>query len=92
MTANKHISHLDYLQSSSKMLGMRLPLFTFLVLVPPPPPGSMLDKTKLFLGVIVVSWPNIELGGGGRRRGGGYSGEEQIICFEHRYKAHEMDQ
>ena len=91
MTANKYMSHLDYLQSSSKMLG-RLPLFTFLVLVPPPsPPRSMLDKTKLFLCVIVVSCPNIELGGGGRR-GGGYSGEEQIICFEHRYKAHEMDQ
>ena len=90
MTANKYMSHLDYLQSSSKMLG-RLPLFTFLVLVPPPPPGSMFDKTKLFLCVIVVSCPNIELGGGGRR-GGGYSGEEQIICFEHRYNAHEMDQ
>ena len=90
MTANKHMSHLDYLQSSSKTLG-RLPLFTFLVLVPPPPPGSMLDKTKLFLCVIVVSCPNIELGGGGGK-GGGYSGEEQIIFFEHRYKAHEMDQ
>ena len=65
MTANKYMSHLDYLQSSSKMLG-RLPLFTFLVLVPPPsPPRSMLDKTKLFLCVIVVSCPNIELGGGG---------------------------
>ena len=64
MTANKHMSHLDYLQSSSKMLG-RLPLFTFLVLVPPPPPGSMFDKTKLFLCVIVVSCPNIEWGGGG---------------------------
>ena len=87
MTANKHMSHLDYLQSSSKMLG-RLPLFTFLVLVPPPPPGSMLDKTKLFLCVIVVLCPNIEWGGGA----GGYSGEEQIIFFEHRYKAYEMDQ
>ena len=92
MTANKHMSHLDYLQSSSKTLG-RLPLFTFLVLVPPPPspPGSMLDKTKLFLCVIVVLCPNIEWGGGGRW-GGGYSGEEQIIFFEHRYKAYEMDQ
>ena len=29
------------------------------------------------------------MGGGG---GGGYSGEEQIIFFEHRYKAYEMDQ
>ena len=44
------------------MLG-RLPIFTFLVLVPPAP-GSMLDKTKLFLCVIVVTCPNIELGGG----------------------------
>ena len=48
----------------------------------------MLDKTKLFLCVIVVLYPNIEWGGGG----GGYSGEEQIIFFEHRYKAYEMDQ
>ena len=69
MTANKHMSHLDYLQSSSQMLG-RLPLFTFLVLPPPPPPGSMLDETKLFLCVIVVSCPNIERGGGGRGAGG----------------------
>ena len=74
MTANKYMSHLDYLQSSSKMLG-RLPLFTFLVLVPPPsPPRSMLDKTKLFLCVIVVSCPKIEGGGGG---GGGAGGIQE---------------
>ena len=59
---------INKLQSSSKMLE-RLPFFTFLVLVPPAP-GSMLDKTKLFLCVIVVTCPNIEQGARGvfRRR------------------------
>ena len=51
-------SLVENLQSLSKMLG-RLPIFTFLVLVPPAP-GSMLDKTKLFLCIIVVTCPNIE--------------------------------
>ena len=36
--------------------------------------------------IIVVTCPNIEWGGGGE-----YLGEEQIIFFEHRYKAYEME-
>ena len=48
------------LQSSSKMLG-RLPIFTFFVLVPRPPPlDQCWTKLKWFLCVIVVTCPNIE--------------------------------
>lgn len=76
----KIINIMIYMQSSSKMFG-RLPLFTSLVLVPPPP-GSILDKTKLSC-VIVVTCPNIEYG----REGEGYSG----VFFEQRYKTYETD-
>ena len=63
----KIINIMIHMQSSSKIFR-RLPLFTSLVLVPPPP-GSILNKTKLSC-VIVVTCPNIEYG----REVEGYSG------------------
>ena len=63
----KIINIMIHMQSSSKIFR-RLPLFTSLVLVTPPP-GSILNKTKLSC-VIVVTCPNIEYG----REVEGYSG------------------
>ena len=76
----KIINIMIHMQSSSKIFR-RLPLFTSLVLVPPPP-GSILNKTKLSC-VIVVTCPNIEYG----REVEGYSG----VFFEQRYKTCETD-
>ena len=76
----KIINIMIHMQSSSKIFR-RLPLFTSLVLVPPPP-GSILNKTKLSC-VIVVTCPNIEYG----REVEGYSG----VFFEQRCKTCETD-
>ena len=57
------ISIVDMYNHHQKCLGgcYFLPLFYFLSTPPPPPaPGPMLSRTLMFVGVIVLLYPNIE--------------------------------